>query len=138
MLGRAGCLRAAHPAVARDHGQTGPGQNRRVAVTSRLRQEILRDHHHCAGRHTGVCPGGVSGRPGHALESARQQASGAPGGAPPLHVRPGLPSAHQVCRAACRRERRCRCQTPRPTALARLPRLVARGCPAAVPYPKVR
>src|SRR5215472_12873141 len=52
-LAPSGAARTARHASAASSGQpTGTGQAPCAEVTSRLRQEILRDHHHAAGQHT--------------------------------------------------------------------------------------
>src|SRR6516165_794007 len=100
-----------------------------AAVTSRLRQEILRDDR-CAARQRGRAAAP------HAWPVVHDKRTALPLERRRWHVRPGLPSAHSVCRAARRGGHRSPgAYTLWPTALARLPRLVARGCPVAVPGP---
>src|SRR6516165_11778477 len=100
-----------------------------AVVTGRLRQEILRDHRRGAGQQARAAARLT--RPVARASKRRSLRSAVAG-----HVRPGLPGAHSECRAARRGGHRSPgAYTPWPTALARLPRLVARGYPVAVPGP---
>jgi len=107
----------------------GTGQAPCAEVTSRLRQEILRDHHRATGQQSSAAarlawpqaPGQANGAPAGAPSLARQarvtrRTFSVPGGPPRRAPEPGANALW-------------------PTALARLPRLVARGCPVAVPGP---
>src|SRR5579863_5232788 len=131
VLGRAGNLpcgtrHTAHPPL-HEAGRTG--QAPCAAVTSRLRHEILRDHHRGAGQHARaaarlawpVPPGQANGAPAGAPSLTRQarvtkRTFSVPGGPPPRAPEAGANALW-------------------PTVLARLPRLVARGYPVAVPGP---
>src|SRR5579863_8116770 len=133
VLGRAGNLPcgARHTARVRRSIRAADrtGQAPCAAVTSRLRHEILRDHHRGAGQHARaaarlawpVPPGQANGAPAGAPSLTRQarvtkRTFSVPGGPPPRAPEAGANALW-------------------PTVLARLPRLVARGYPVAVPGP---
>jgi len=94
----------------------GAGQTPCAVVTSRLRQEILRDHRRMAGQHS-------SAAARLAWPTTRGKRTALPLERRRWHVRPGLPSAHSLCRAARHGGHR----SPVPMRCGRLPWLASRG-----------